>query len=87
MQLFGRSLVPPTFVAEAIDTQPSRRALLHAACACGALGLLRPVTALAQMQPAAAAGPTRAIHGALDQGCTRYRSQNDRLAARHPCQP
>jgi amidohydrolase len=67
MRLFGRSPVPPTFVAEAIDTQPSRRALLHAACACGALELLRPVAALAQMQPAAAAGPTRAIHGALDQ--------------------
>ncbi len=67
MPLFGRSPVSPKFVAEAIDLQPSRRALLHAACACGALGLLRPVAALAQMQPAAAAGPVRAIHGALDQ--------------------
>jgi hypothetical protein len=67
MRLFARSPSQETFVAEATDTQPSRRALLHAACACGALGLLRPVAALAQAQPAAAAGPTRAIHGALDQ--------------------
>ena len=67
MRLFGRSPVPEKFVAEAIDLQPSRRALLHAACACGALGLLRPVTAFAQSASGAAAGPTRAIHGLLDE--------------------
>ena len=66
MRLFGRSPVAEKFVAEAIDPRPSRRALLHAACACGALGLLRPVAALAQ-SPGAAAGPTRAIHGMLDE--------------------
>ena len=66
MRLFGRSPVAEKFVAEAIDPRPSRRALLHAACACGALGLLGPVAALAQ-SPGAAAGPTRAIHGMLDQ--------------------
>ena len=52
MRLFGRSPVTEKFIAEAIDPRPSRRALLHAACACGALGLLRPVTALAQSRPA-----------------------------------
>ena len=67
MRLFGRSPVAEKFVAEAIDPRPSRRALLHAACACGALGLLRPVAALAQSAPGAAAGPTRAIHGMLDE--------------------
>ncbi|ETR77178.1 carboxypeptidase [Afipia sp. P52-10] len=66
MRLFGRSQSPPAFVAEAIDPTPSRRALLHAACACGALGLLHPVAALAQAAPAAAAGPARPIHGVLD---------------------
>jgi amidohydrolase len=67
MRLFGRSQVSEKFAAEAIDSQPSRRALLHAACACGALGLLRPVAVLAQSASGAAAGPTRAIHGMLDE--------------------
>jgi len=67
MRFFARTKIQEKFVAEAIDTQPSRRALLHAACACGALGLLQPVAALAQAQPAAAAGPARPIHGVLDQ--------------------
>jgi amidohydrolase len=75
MRLFARSPSQETFVAEAADTQPSRRALLHAACACGALGLLRPVAALAQAQPAAAAGPTRAIHGVLDQAAQAIESR------------
>ena len=75
MQIFGRAKVRDKFVAEAIEAQPSRRALLHAACACGALGLLRPVAALAQMQPATAAGPTRAIHWVLDQAAQAIESR------------
>jgi amidohydrolase len=75
MRLFARSSFQEKFVAEAADTQPSRRALLHAACACGALGLLQPFAALAQAQPAAAAGPTRAIHGALDQAAQAIESR------------
>lgn len=67
MQLFGRRPASGKFVAEAVDHRPSRRALLHAACACGVLATLRPVSALAQPNPAAAAGPTRPIHGMLDE--------------------
>lgn len=66
MRLFGQAPASGKFVAEAVDRQPSRRTLLHAACACGILASLRPVAALAQ-SPAASPGPTRAIHGMLDE--------------------
>jgi amidohydrolase len=67
MRLFGRAQIPEKFVAEAIDLNPSRRSLLQAACACGALGLLHPVASFAQSATGAAAGPARAIHAVLDE--------------------
>lgn len=55
------------FFAEAVAPQLSRRGLLHAACACMAIGMLNPLKAAAQSIPAPAAAPARPIHAMLDE--------------------
>lgn len=64
MRLFDK--LRSGFVAESVEPDPARRALLAGACACCALAMFEPKGALAQSLPVPAAGPVRPIHGLLD---------------------